>query len=116
MCHFAREIAIIGELDDKQLEQLAEHSLRFIQESTAEWIEKKGGWAAFDEEDEDDIHDTKSLIKKYYEREEKDGKEGPQSRPASGTRSNRNSWESWLKYGVAAAAVGIGVCYSLVRQ
>ena len=46
LCHFAREIAIIGELDDKQLEQLAEHSLRFIQESTAEWIEKKGGWVS----------------------------------------------------------------------
>lgn len=46
LCHFAREIAIIGELDDSQLELLAEHSLRFIQESTSEWIEKKGGWVS----------------------------------------------------------------------
>ena len=46
LCHFAREVAIIGELDDTQLELLAEHSLRFIQESTSEWIEKKGGWVS----------------------------------------------------------------------
>lgn len=46
LCHFAREVAIVGELDDSQLELLAEHSLRFIQESTSEWIEKKGGWVS----------------------------------------------------------------------
>ena len=46
LCHFAREVAIIGELDDMQLELLAEHSLKFIEESTAEWIEKKGGWVS----------------------------------------------------------------------
>ena len=46
LCHFAREVAIIGELDDSQLELLAEHSLRFIEESTSEWIEKKGGWVS----------------------------------------------------------------------
>lgn len=46
LCHFARQIAIIGELDDSQLELLAEHSFRFIQETTAEWIEKKGGWVS----------------------------------------------------------------------
>ena len=46
LCHFAREVAIIGELDDSQLEQLADHSLRFIEESTSEWIEKKGGWVS----------------------------------------------------------------------
>ena len=34
----------------------------------------------------------------------------------SGSASNRNSWDSWFKYGVAAAAIGIGVCLSLVRQ
>ena len=46
LCHFAREVAIVGELDDSQLELLAEHSFRFIQESTEEWIEKKGGWVS----------------------------------------------------------------------
>ncbi|XP_020619292.1 uncharacterized protein LOC110057049 [Orbicella faveolata] len=116
LCHFAREVAIIGELDDLQLEQLAEHSLRFIQESTSEWIEKKGGWAAFDAEDENDILDTQSLLEKYREWEERDGKDAMQWRRASGSSSNRNSWDSWLKYGVAAAAVGIGVCYSLIKQ
>ena len=44
LCHFAREVAMMGELDDTQLELLADYSFRFIQESTAEWIEKKGGW------------------------------------------------------------------------
>lgn len=46
LCHFAREVAIMGEMDDSQLELLAEYSFRFIQESTAEWIEKKGGWVS----------------------------------------------------------------------
>ena len=46
LCHFAREVAIVGELDDSQLELLADYSFRFIQESTAEWIEKKGGWVS----------------------------------------------------------------------
>ena len=48
LCHFAREVAITGELDDSQLEMLAEHSFRFIQESTEEWIEKKGGWVSIE--------------------------------------------------------------------
>ena len=48
LCHFAREVAIMGELDDSQLEMLAEHSFRFIQESTEEWIEKKGGWVSIE--------------------------------------------------------------------
>ena len=46
LCHFAREVAIVGELDDLQLELLADHSFRFIQESTEEWIEKNGGWVS----------------------------------------------------------------------
>ena len=46
LCHFAREVAIMGEMDDSQLELLAEYSFRFIQESTAEWIERKGGWVS----------------------------------------------------------------------
>ena len=46
LCHFAREVAIVGELDDSQLELLAEYSFRFIQESTTEWIEKQGGWVS----------------------------------------------------------------------
>ena len=72
--------------------------------------------AAFDAEDENDILDTQSLLEKYREVEEKDGKDGMQWKRASGTSNKRNSWDSWLKYGVAAAAVGIGVCYSLIRQ
>ena len=46
LCYFAREVAIVGELDDLQLELLAEHSFRFIQESTEEWMEKNGGWVS----------------------------------------------------------------------
>ena len=34
----------------------------------------------------------------------------------SGCADKRNSWDSWLKYGMAVAAIGIGVCYSLIRQ
>jgi len=118
LCHFAREVAIVGELDDSQLELLAEHSFRFIQESTEEWIEKKGGWAAFDAEDENDIIDTQILLEKFWEREVKDGggKDAMQWRRASGSADKRKSWDSWLKYGVAAAAIGVGVCYSLIRQ
>lgn len=48
--------------------------------------------------------------------EEKDGKDVMQWKRASGSSNKRNSWDSWVKYGVAAAAVGIGVCYSLIRQ
>ena len=65
---------------------------------------------AFDTADENDIIDTQILLEKFWEREEKDG------RQASGSADHRKSWDSWLKYGVAAAAVGIGVCYSLIRQ
>ena len=72
--------------------------------------------AAFDAEDENDILDTQSLLEKYREWEEGDGKDVMQWKRASGSSSNRNSWDSWFKYGVAAAAVGIGVCYSLIRQ
>lgn len=71
--------------------------------------------AAFDAED-DDILDKESLLEKYREWEERDGKDVMQRKRASGSRSNRNSWDSWYKYGVAAAAVGIGVCYSLIKQ
>lgn len=46
LCYFAREVAIGGELNDKQLDLLADYSLRFIQESTAEWIESQGGWVS----------------------------------------------------------------------
>ena len=47
LCYFAREVAIGGGLDDKQLDLLADYSLRFIQESTtAEWIDKQGGWVS----------------------------------------------------------------------
>jgi len=104
LCHFAREVAIMGELDDSQLEMLAEHSFRFIQESTEEWIEKKGGWAAFDAEDEDDIINSHILLQKFLD---------SKNNRASGSSS---MWQSWYKYGVAAAAIGIGVCISLVRQ
>lgn len=72
--------------------------------------------AAFDLEDENDILDTTSLLEKYREREEKDGKDAMHWKRASGSSNKRNSWDSWFKYGVAAAAVGIGVCYSLIRQ
>lgn len=74
--------------------------------------------AAFDAEDENDIIDSQILLEKFWEREEKDGgvKDSMQWKRASGSANKRNSWDSWLKYGVAAAAVGIGVCYSLIRQ
>lgn len=73
---------------------------------------------AFDAEDEDDIINSQILLEKFFEKEEEDGngKDSLQHRRASGSASKRNSWDSWLKYGVAAAAVGIGVCYSLIRQ
>lgn len=118
LCHFAREVAIMGELDDSQLELLAEYSFKFIQESTTEWIEKKGGWAAFDAENENDIRNAQILLQKFLEKEEKDGngKDSLKHKRFSGSASNRNSWDSWFKYGVAAAAIGIGVCLSLVRQ
>ena len=121
LCHFAREIAMVGELDDKQLELLADYSFRFIQESTEEWINNQGGWAAFETEDEHDILNTDILLEKYWAQEEKDGhlptgKECMQRKRDSRINSNRNSWDSWLKYGVAAVAVGIGVCYSLIKQ
>ena len=46
LCYFAREIAMFGELDDKQLDLLAEYCFRFIEESTAEFIERQGGWVS----------------------------------------------------------------------
>lgn len=74
--------------------------------------------AAFDAEDENDIIDTQILLEKFWEREVKDGggKDAMQWRRASGSADKRKSWDSWLKYGVAAAAIGVGVCYSLIRQ
>ena len=74
--------------------------------------------AAFDAEDENDIIDTRILLEKFWEREEKDGgrRDSTQWKRSSDSANKRNSWDSWVKYGLAAAAVGIGVCYSLLRQ
>lgn len=46
LCYFAREIALFGELDDKQLDLLAGYCFRFIEETTAEFIERQGGWVS----------------------------------------------------------------------
>lgn len=48
LCYFAREIALFGELDDKQLDLLAGYCFRFIEETTAEFIERQGGWVSLD--------------------------------------------------------------------
>jgi len=46
LCYFAREITIEApiQLSDKDLVKLAEYTLRFIEETTGEWIELQGGW------------------------------------------------------------------------
>lgn len=46
LCYFAREITLEAptELNDKDLVKLAEYTVRFIEETTGEWIEKQGGW------------------------------------------------------------------------
>ena len=48
LCYFAREITLETpiELSDKDLVKLAEYTLRFIDETTGEWMEKQGGWVS----------------------------------------------------------------------
>lgn len=48
LCYFAREITLESptELTDKDLVKLAEYTLRFIEETTGEWIETQGGWVS----------------------------------------------------------------------
>ncbi|XP_032232958.1 uncharacterized protein LOC5508275 [Nematostella vectensis] len=127
LCFFAREIAMecSEELDDKELIQLAEYTVRFIEETTGEWIERQGGWAGIELE-EDIILNAESLAVKYREHHENSPEERKlrQARRISGRRSNRNSgintdtssWNNWAKYGIAAIAVGMGVCYSMIRH
>ena len=69
---------------------------------------------------EEEIVNKDALIVKYREQEEKDGgtpekRRSWQSRPRSRVEDG-STWNAWMKYGIAALAVGVGVCYSLTRH
>jgi hypothetical protein len=75
--------------------------------------------AGLEVEEDDDIISPESLAVKYKEQVDSDElRKLKEARRISGNRRSRDSgsWNNWAKYGIAALAVGVGLCYSLIRH